>query len=49
MKTYILSLFLLVSLFCSAHEGGNFVASDMLAGMQPGDKAAVFRGLSGTT
>ena len=31
MKTYILSLFLLVSLFCSAHEGGNFVASDIPA------------------
>ena len=49
MKTYILSLFLLVSLFCSAHEGGNFVASDMLAGMQPGDKAALLMVHFGTT
>ena len=49
MKTYILSLFLLVSLFCYAHEGGNFVDSDMLAGMQPGDKAAFLMLHFGTT
>ena len=49
MKTYILSLFFLVSLFCSAHEGGNFEASDMLAGMQPGDKAALLMVHFGTT
>ena len=42
MKTYILSLFLLVSLFCSAHEGGNFVASDMLAGMHAVDKRLAY-------
>ena len=49
MKTSILSLLLLVSLFCSAHEGGNFVASDMLATMQPGDKAALLMVHFGTT
>ena len=41
MKTSLLSLLLAISLFCSAHEGGNFVSSDMLASMKPGEKAAL--------
>lgn len=45
-----MSLLLLLSpLTCSAHEGGNFVASDLLATMQPGDKAALLMVHFGTT
>lgn len=49
MKTSLLSLLLAVSLFCAAHEGGNFVSSDMLASMKPGDKAALLMVHFGTT
>lgn len=49
MRTFLLSLLLTVSLSCPAHEGGNFVASDLLAGMKPGDKAALLMVHFGTT
>lgn len=49
MRISVFSLLLFVSLFCSAHEGGNFVVSDMLATMQPGDKAALLMVHFGTT
>lgn len=49
MKQIILSLLLSVSLFCQAQEEGNFTASDMLASMQPGDKAALLMVHFGTT
>lgn len=47
----IISLFILLtlSLLCHAHEGGNFVESDMLASMKPGDKAALLMVHFGTT
>ena len=47
----ILSLFILLGLsfFCHAHEGGNFIANDMLASMKPGDKAALLMVHFGTT
>lgn len=34
---------------CMAHEEGEFIASDLLAGMQPGDKAALLMVHFGTT
>ena len=49
MKTSLLSLLLAISLFCSAHEGGIFVSSDMLASMKPGEKAALLMVHFGTT
>ncbi|MEG2856573.1 MAG: sirohydrochlorin cobaltochelatase, partial [Bacteroides sp.] len=49
MKQMILSLLFSVSLFCQAQEEGNFTASDMLASMQPGDKAALLMVHFGTT
>ncbi|WP_294472514.1 sirohydrochlorin cobaltochelatase [uncultured Bacteroides sp.] len=39
----------MLSVLCQAHEGGNFVASDMMATMQPGDKAALLMVHFGTT
>lgn len=39
----------LASLCSYAHDGGNFHASDMLASMQPGDKAALLMVHFGTT
>lgn len=49
MKISLFSLFLAVSLFCTAHEGGNFVPSDMLASIKPGEKAALLMVHFGTT
>lgn len=49
MKFIVLSLLLVVSLLCPAHEGGNFVASDFTGTMQPGDKAALLMVHFGTT
>lgn len=43
----IMTFFL--SLCCRATESGNFVESDLFAGMQPGDKAAVLMVHFGTT
>lgn len=37
------------SILCQAREGGNFVASNMLAAMHPGDKAALLMVHFGTT
>ena len=37
MRKHLLSFFLLViSLVCRAHDGENFVASDLFASLQPG-------------
>lgn len=47
--TYFVMIALLVSLCCHAHDGENFKASDMLASMQPGDKAALLMVHFGTT
>ena len=45
----IVILSLLFSLVGHAHEGENFIASDMLASMQPGDKAALLMVHFGTS
>lgn len=50
MKKLFILLFLCnLTFLCSAHEGENFVASDMLASMKPGDKAALLMVHFGTT
>lgn len=49
MKIISFFFLLIVSLFCRAHEGGNFVASELLASMKPGDKAALLMVHFGTT
>lgn len=51
MKTISLCLFAIVclSLPCLAHGGEGFVADDMLAGMKPGEKAALLMVHFGTT
>ncbi|WP_455591099.1 sirohydrochlorin cobaltochelatase [Bacteroides sp.] len=50
MKRHFFSLLaILMFVFCQAHEGGNFIASDMLASMKPGDKAALLMVHFGTT
>lgn len=49
MKQIIIILSILFSLTCYAHDGGNFVASDMLASMKPGDKAALLMVHFGTS
>ena len=49
MRLLSLIILLTVSLLCPAHEGENFVASDMLASMKPGDKAALLMVHFGTT
>lgn len=46
---YLILTALLISLCCQAHDGENFLASDMLASMQPGDKAALLMVHFGTT
>lgn len=49
MRTSLFLILTVFSLFCSAHEGENFVADDMLANMKPGDKAALLMVHFGTT
>lgn len=49
MRLLSLIILLTVSLLYPAHEGENFVASDMLASMKPGDKAALLMVHFGTT
>lgn len=49
MKHLFLLLTLLINTLGYAHDGGNFQASDMLASMQPGDKAALLMVHFGTT
>ena len=49
MRTISLLTFVMFSLFCHAHEGGNFVSNDLLASMKPGDKAALLMVHFGTT
>lgn len=48
-KLFSFFVLLITSLFCYAHEGGNFVASELLASMKPGDKAALLMVHFGTT
>lgn len=49
-KRHLLSFFLLVvSLVCRAHDGDNFVASDLFASLQEGDKPALLMVHFGTT
>ena len=49
MRTSLLLILTMFSIFCSAVEEGNFVASDMLANMKHGDKAALLMVHFGTT
>lgn len=50
MKNFLSVLVLLTASLCvHAHEGGNFVASELLASMKPGDKAALLMVHFGTT
>lgn len=50
MKKFLpLIILLTISLLCRAHEGGNYKASDMLASMKPGDRAALLMVHFGTT
>lgn len=49
-KGLILTLVLVsISLLCRAHDGEGFVASDLLAGMKPGDRAALLMVHFGTS
>ncbi len=48
-KLFPLIILLTISLFCRAHEGGNYETSDMLASMKPGDRAALLMVHFGTT
>lgn len=49
MKRTILTLLVFFSLIARAHEGGNFAASDLLASMEQGDKAALLMVHFGTS
>lgn len=49
MRTLFLSIIILMTTFCKAHDGENFVASDMSTTMKPGDKAALLMVHFGTT
>lgn len=49
MKNKFFLLFLFLPLFIYAHEGGNFIADDLLATMKPGEKAALLMVHFGTT
>lgn len=49
MRKFIFCFAILFSAIMKAHEGGNFVESDMLASLQPGDKAALLVVHFGTT
>lgn len=49
MRSLSLILLLAISLLCRAHGGGNYEHSDMLASMNPGDKAALLMVHFGTT
>lgn len=49
MKHLLLLIACMLAPMCWAHDGENFEASDMLASMQPGDKAALLMVHFGTT
>jgi len=49
MKHLLLFIACMLAPMCWAHDGENFEASDMLASMQPGDKAALLMVHFGTT
>lgn len=49
MRTLLLSIIVTIATLCQAHDGENFTASDMLASMKPGDKAALLMVHFGTT
>ena len=49
MKTYLWMGMLMIMSICKAHEGRNFVPSDMLKTMSANDKAAIVMVYFGTT
>ncbi len=49
MRIFFFISFMIVSLLCTAHEEGNFVAKDLRETMKPGDKAALLLVHFGTT
>ncbi len=49
MKHFLIILSLLFSIVARGHEGENFVVSDLLASMKPGDKAALLMVHFGTS
>lgn len=49
MKHLLLLIACMLAPMCWAHDSGNFKASDLLASMQPGDKAALLMVHFGTT
>jgi sirohydrochlorin cobaltochelatase len=49
MRNFIFSILYILSVCCHAHEGGNFIASDLLATMEQGDKAALLMVHFGTS
>lgn len=49
MKKILFLIMLMLSIACQAHDGANFVASDILKTMKEGDKAAILMVHFGTT
>jgi sirohydrochlorin cobaltochelatase len=49
MRNFIFSVLCMFSLIVRAHEGGNFIASDLLSTMEQGDKAALLMVHFGTS
>ena len=49
MKTYFIAFLLMITAISYAHDGENFVASDMLKSMKDGDKAAIVMVYFGST
>lgn len=49
MKKLLFTILILVSVVCQAHDGGNFVSSDILKNMKEGDKLAILMVHFGTT
>lgn len=49
MKPFLMIFAILFSLTCHAHDGKNFISSDILGSMKPGDKAALLMVHFGTS
>jgi len=49
MRKHLFFLMVLITQWCMAHDGGNFMASDLLKSMKPGDKAAILMVHFGST
>lgn len=49
MKKILLTIMSVISLACMAHDGSDFVASDILKSLKPGEKAALLMVHFGTT